>query len=97
MATARTHSGTQLTVATTPQCRLPRNDETFARQLEESQLKYEQVKTQKEMGLTRGTFELEKKRHSRVTSVERHAKLISDRSLMVLRAPTDGIVYYGDV
>ncbi len=74
---------------------LPRNDESYARRLEESQLKFEQAKTQKEMGLTRGKFELEKKRDTRVDSVQRHAKLLADRGLMVLRAPTDGIAYYG--
>ncbi len=74
---------------------LPRYDETYARQLEVSQLKFKQVKTEKEMGLTRGKYELAKKRDARVNSVQRHAKLVSDRALMVLRAPTDGIVYYG--
>lgn len=74
---------------------LPRYDETYARQLEESQLKLDQIKTQTEMGLTRGQFELEKKRDTRATSVEHHADLISDRALMVLRAPTEGTVYYG--
>jgi len=74
---------------------LPRNDESFARRLEESNLKFERAKTKKEIGLTRGKYELEKKRDTRVDSVEKHAKLVSDRSLMVLRAPTDGVVYYG--
>jgi multidrug efflux pump subunit AcrA (membrane-fusion protein) len=74
---------------------LPRNDESYARRLEESQLKFDQVKTQKEMGLTRGKYEIEKKRDTRLDSVQRNAKLVADRALMVLRAPTDGIVYYG--
>ena len=74
---------------------LPREDENWARRLKESQLKFEQVKTQREMGSTRSKYELEKKRDTRVDSVERHAKLVSDRALMELRAPTDGVVYYG--
>ncbi len=74
---------------------LPRNDEDYARRLEESKLKFEQIKTAKEMGLPLGKFELEKKRETRARSVERHAKLLSDRALMELRAPTDGVVYYG--
>jgi multidrug efflux pump subunit AcrA (membrane-fusion protein) len=74
---------------------LPRNDESYARRLEQSRLKFEQAKTQKEMGETLRKYGLEKKRESRVDSVERHAKLVSDRALMVVKAPTDGIVYYG--
>jgi multidrug efflux pump subunit AcrA (membrane-fusion protein) len=74
---------------------LPRNDESYAKQLEESDLKFAQVKTARDMGLTRGKYELEKKREARATSVERNAKLLSDRALMELRAPTDGTVYYG--
>ena len=74
---------------------LPRNDENYARRLEESRLKFEQAKTQREMGSTRSKYELEKKRDTRLDSVERHAKLVADRALMVLRAPTDGVVYYG--
>lgn len=74
---------------------LPRNDESYAKQLEASEVKFAQAKTARDMGLTRGKYELEKKREERAESVERHAKLLSDRALMGLRAPTDGTVYYG--
>lgn len=74
---------------------LPRNDEMYEKQLQESELRFAQAKTTREMGLTRGKYELEKKREARAKSVERHAKLVSDRALMVLRAPADGAVYYG--
>ena len=74
---------------------LPRKDESYAKKLEASELKFAQVKTARDTGLTRGKYELEKKREARAKSVERHAKLLGDRALMVLRAPTDGTVYYG--
>ncbi len=74
---------------------LPRYDDTYAKRIEQSELKLEQAKTAKEKGTIRAKFELEKKRNARAKSIERHAKLVSDRSLMVIKAPTDGVVYYG--
>jgi len=75
--------------------RLPRNDESYETALEEAELSFEQAKTSKEIGVTRLTYELEKLRDSRARSVERHAMLLSDKSLMVVRSPADGVVYYG--
>ncbi|MCA9229930.1 MAG: HlyD family efflux transporter periplasmic adaptor subunit [Planctomycetales bacterium] len=74
---------------------LPRRDEYYATMLREAEITLEQAKSAKEVGLTRGRYELEKKREARANSVDRHSKLVSDRGLMVLRAPVDGTVYYG--
>ncbi len=74
---------------------LPRSDQSYATRIEKANLALEQVRTAKEIGLTRGRYELEKKRAARARSVERHSKLVSDRALMLLRAPSDGTVYYG--
>ncbi|NOY42245.1 MAG: HlyD family efflux transporter periplasmic adaptor subunit [Planctomycetes bacterium] len=74
---------------------LPRRDERYLLALEEAALNFEQAKTAKEKGLTRLTYEMQQKRDARSRSVERHAKLINDKGLMVVRAPADGIVYYG--
>ncbi len=74
---------------------LPRRDQSYDTLLEEAELALQQSKTAKESGLTRSRYELEKKRDARARSVDRHSKLVSDRALMVLRAPTDGTVYYG--
>jgi multidrug efflux pump subunit AcrA (membrane-fusion protein) len=35
-------------------------------------------------------------KQTRAKSVERHAKLLADKSLLELKAPADGIVYYGE-
>ena len=45
--------------------------------------------------LTRKKLDLEKMKHDRFRSAERLAELREDREAMVLRAPADGVVYYG--
>ena len=74
---------------------LPRSDERYKSALEESELSYKQAKTALDIGKTRNNYAMEKKRKARAKSVERHGKLLSDKGLMVLRAPCDGVVYYG--
>lgn len=74
---------------------LPRSDKYYETSLEEAELAYKQAKTAVEMGATRKSYEMEKKREARAKSVERHGKLLSDKGLMELRAPCDGVVYYG--
>lgn len=74
---------------------LPRSDEFYESSLEEAKLEYQQAKTAVEMGATRKSYEMEKKRDARAKSVERHGKLLSDKALMTLRAPCDGVAYYG--
>ncbi|NOZ40331.1 MAG: HlyD family efflux transporter periplasmic adaptor subunit [Planctomycetes bacterium] len=74
---------------------LPRSDEYHKTSLEESELAYKQAKTAVEMGMTRKNYDMEKKRTARAKSMERHGKLLSDKGLMELRAPCDGVVYYG--
>jgi multidrug resistance efflux pump len=74
---------------------LPRNDLYYATALEQAKLSLEKAKMAKELGTPRGRFELEKSRAERARSVKAHADLLSDKSLMELRAPIDGTVYYG--
>ncbi|MGI9430326.1 MAG: efflux RND transporter periplasmic adaptor subunit [Bythopirellula sp.] len=74
---------------------LPRSDQFYESSLEESELSYQQAKTALEMGQTRRSYDMEKKRKDRADSIERHGKLLSDKGLMELRAPCDGVVYYG--
>jgi len=74
---------------------LSRRDQLYDKMLVEAELALKQAKTAKENGITRGRYELEKKRDARARSVERHSKLVSDRALMVIRAPAEGTVYYG--
>lgn len=75
---------------------LPRSDESYARRLEQAELRLEEAKTAKEVGTTRGKYQLEEKRNARAKSIQRHAELLSDKALMELKAPADGIVYFGD-
>ena len=74
---------------------LPRRDQAYKTMLEDAEIAYEQAKTAKEVGLPRKAFEMEKLREARAKSVEQHAKLVSDKGLMEIRAPVDGAVYYG--
>ncbi len=74
---------------------LPRSDERYKSSLEESELAYKQAKSALDTGKTRANYGMEKKRNARAKSVERHGKLLSDKGLMVIRAPCDGVVYYG--
>ncbi len=74
---------------------LPRNDLFYTTALNEAKLALEQAKTAMELGTTQGKYDLEKKRAARSKSLQANAKLLKDRDLMVIKAPTDGTVYYG--
>lgn len=74
---------------------LPRNDLTYATGLESAKLALERAKTARELGVTRGKYELEKKREEHAKSVRTNAKLLGDRALMEIHAPVEGTVYYG--
>ena len=74
---------------------LPRNDLFYTTMLEESKLAMEKAKTAMELGTTRSKYDLEKKRAARTKSLQTNAKLLGDRELMEIKAPTDGVVYYG--
>lgn len=74
---------------------LPRNDLFYSTMLEESKLAMEKAKTAMELGTTRSKYDMEKKRAARARSLQSNAKLLGDRELMELKAPTDGVVYYG--
>jgi multidrug resistance efflux pump len=74
---------------------LPRREEKMATALEQSKFTLERAKMSKSLGLNKVRYELEKKRALRARNVDKHAKLLGDRALMVLKAPADGVVYYG--
>jgi HlyD family secretion protein len=74
---------------------LPRNDLFYTTMLEETKLALEKAKTAMELGTTRSKYDLEKKRAARTRSLQSNAKLLGDRELMEIKAPSDGIVYYG--
>ncbi|MBX3435023.1 MAG: hypothetical protein KF847_17030 [Pirellulales bacterium] len=74
---------------------IPRRQEALELGLEEATLSFDHAKTIKSVSLPRERYKLEQLREARAKSVAEHAKLLSDRDLMTLRAPVDGIVYYG--
>jgi len=74
---------------------IPRMDEFYRTAKEKNEIAFKQAKTEYETDLVRQVYELEKRREVRARSVESHAKLVSDKGLMMIRAPTDGVVYFG--
>lgn len=74
---------------------IPRRLETLEMGLEEATISFEQAKMLRSISLPRERYKLEQLREARTKSIEAHAELLSDRDLMTLRAPADGIVYYG--
>lgn len=74
---------------------LPRNDLFYKMMLEQTKLAMDKAQAAMELGTTRSKYELEKKRAARARSLQNNAKLLSDRELMELKSPVDGVVYYG--
>ena len=74
---------------------VPRTDEVYRAAKEKNDITFQQAKTEYETEVARQIYELEKRREARSRSVESHAKLVSDKGLMVIRAPADGVVYFG--
>ncbi len=74
---------------------VPRNDNYEKEYLERADMAFQRAKTSLETDLNRARYDLEKAKRSRTKSLERHAKLTSDLGLLTLKAPADGVVYYG--
>lgn len=76
--------------------RLPRYEIEIKESLDKAALAKAQAKTALALDLNRARYDLEQLRETRKKSLDRHAKLLADRSLMELKAPADGIVYFGE-
>lgn len=74
---------------------IPRLDAAMKTSLEQAELNLAQAKTALAFSTNEKRFSLEKAKHARRRSLERHADLLADRELMKIAAPMDGIVYYG--
>lgn len=74
---------------------LPRNDIQQKESLDRIEMAFARAKTSLETDLNRARYELEKAKRKRAESLEKHAKLTSDLSLLTLKSPADGVVYYG--
>lgn len=75
---------------------LPRFEFEIKESLDRAALTLAQANTSLALDLNRARYELEQLKRTRAKSVERHAKLLADKSLFELKAPADGIVYYGE-
>jgi hypothetical protein len=74
---------------------IPRRDEMLKTAVEMAKIEFERAKMAKSLGMNQQRYELQALRETRARSVESHAKLVEDRELMTLKAPADGIAYYG--
>jgi len=78
------------------QIRLPRFEIEIKESLDKATLALAKARTALALDVNRARYDLEQQRQSRTKSLDRHAKLLADRGLLELKAPADGIVYYGE-
>jgi multidrug resistance efflux pump len=74
---------------------IPRRDVALKAQIDDARITLERAKMAKSLGLSQKRYELQQLRERRARDVEDHAELVADRALMTLKAPCDGVVYYG--
>jgi multidrug efflux pump subunit AcrA (membrane-fusion protein) len=74
---------------------IPRRDEMLKTAVEMAKIEFERAKMAKSLGMNEKRYEMQALRETRARSVENHAELEEDRNLMTLKAPADGIAYYG--
>ena len=79
----------------TTEISIPQREESLKTAVETSKIAFDRASMAKSLGVNQQRYELEKMRETRAKAVDSHAKLLADRALMTLKAPTDGIVYYG--
>jgi RND family efflux transporter MFP subunit len=75
--------------------RLPRYDVEIKESLERTALALARAKMAFQQDLNTARYQLEQRKQARAKSLDRHAKLTQDRGLMEIKAPVDGVVYYG--
>jgi HlyD family secretion protein len=79
----------------TTEISIPQREESLKTAVETTKIAFDRASMAKSLGMNQQRYELEKMREARVKAVDSHAKLLADRALMTLKAPADGIVYYG--
>jgi len=87
----RSKVGRDHTIQTT----LPRRDQSLRQSQEKSRLALAKAENAMSLSLNQRRLELEKQKHDRERDKEKQEQLEHDRSLMTIRAPADGVVYYG--
>lgn len=79
----------------TTEISIPQREQSLKTAVETAKIAFDRASMAKSLGMNQQRYELEKMREARVKAVDSHAKLLADRALMTLKAPADGIVYYG--
>jgi HlyD family secretion protein len=79
----------------TTEISIPQREESLKTRVDVAKIAFERANMAKSLGLNQQRYELEKLRESRAKAVDAHAKLLGDRALMTIKAPVDGVVYYG--
>ena len=74
---------------------LPRQDERAKETTERALIDVDLTKASIPLAMTKHRLELEKLQVARTQGEEKLKKLISDREAMIVKAPIDGVVYYG--
>ncbi len=75
---------------------IPRRDRDIEESLEDSKQRLDRAQTANQVNLNIARYELEEQKRERKKSVEKHVRLLADKSLMTLKAPAAGIVFYGE-
>jgi multidrug resistance efflux pump len=76
--------------------RLPRYEIEIKESLDRTGLSLARAKAALALDVNRARYELEQQKQSRAKALDRHVKLLADRELLELKAPAEGIVYYGE-
>jgi HlyD family secretion protein len=74
---------------------LPRADDMIKESAQRRSLDWEKVRVEVPLAVQRQRLELERLRVQRERTDDRLKKLLADREMMTVKAPIDGIVYYG--
>jgi multidrug resistance efflux pump len=74
---------------------IPLREKSLSTAVEQAEIGFERAKMAKSLGLNKERYELQALREGRERSVESHSKLVADRALMTLKAPADGVAYFG--
>jgi HlyD family secretion protein len=75
---------------------IPRRDRDMEESLENAKDRLDRAQTASQVDLNIARYELEKQKQARSKASERHVQLLGDKSLMAIKAPIAGVVYYGE-
>ncbi len=75
---------------------IPRRDEDIELSLKVSREALDKARIASDIDLPLAQYELEKIRTERKKSLDKHVKLLADRSLLEIKSPATGVVYYGE-